>query len=95
MKYYDAFKSNMHVTGAAAIILFILYLAIALVLFPFLAFWIGYFIGWVSKIVLGKYLILAFEALNLKIVPDHLPLLGGLFGWVGSFFINKAEMKKG
>lgn len=68
----------------SAIIMIILILFIM----PWLSFWLCYFIGWISKLVIGKHLIEGFALIGLTIPIDKIPLLAGCIGWIASFFAH-------
>ena len=55
---------------------------------PFLQFWIAYFVGWISKLVIGKYLMAGFAILNIDLPLDKIPLVSGCLGWIASFFMH-------
>lgn len=62
--------------------------AIFIVFYPFLLFWVGYFSGWLAKLVIGTKLA---AALNIAFhttwfTAEMLPMIGGALAWVGSFF---------
>lgn len=61
---------------------------IFIVFYPFLLFWVGYFSGWLAKLVIGTKLA---AALNIAFhttwfTAEMLPMIGGALAWVGSFF---------
>lgn len=63
--------------------------AILVILAPFLSFWGGYFVGWLSKILIGKQLVNTLNScFNTSFIPEQLPLFGGALGWISSFFKN-------
>lgn len=93
MSYFD-FEKETKATGFTAILLAILWAALVICLIPLLGFWIGYFMGWVAKLLIGNYLVMAFNLFKVGIVADHLPLIGGLLGWVGTFFSSATSSKK-
>ena len=63
-------------------------LTIILVIFiiPFLAFWLCYFMGWISSLIIGKHIVAAFAIFGINITTKQIPLIAGLLGWLGSFF---------
>lgn len=68
--------------------IFIIGITVILVMLfePFLFFWLGYFSGWIAKIIIGKYLISGFDIFNIHISLNQIPLLAGILSWIGSFF---------
>ena len=62
-------------------------LAILVILEPLLIFWLGYFSGWITKIMIGDKICKAFlVAFGVSIDPSILPWIGGALAWIGSFF---------
>lgn len=62
-------------------------LAILVILEPLLIFWLGYFSGWITKIMIGDKICKAFlVAFGVSIEPSILPWIGGALAWIGSFF---------
>ena len=53
---------------------------------PFLFFWLGYFVGWIAKITIGKVLIEGLNLVHISIALNQIPLLAGTLSWIGSFF---------
>ena len=56
--------------------------------YPFLLFWVGYFSGWLAKLIIGTKLA---AALNIAFhttwfTAEMLPTIGGALAWIGSFF---------
>lgn len=76
--------------GVGGLLGIILAIVVIIIIEPFLLFWIGYFSGWLAKLVVGRKLALALNTLfNVSFfTPDKLPLIGGALGWLGSFFKN-------
>lgn len=75
--------------GAVAVIIAIM------VLEPLVVFWLGYFSGWLTKIIVGERLVTAMNAsLGTHLNPDLLPYLGGSLAWIGSFFKNITNTAK-
>ena len=61
---------------------------VCVVFYPFLLFWVGYFSGWVAKLIIGAKLA---AALNMAFhttwfTAEMLPMIGGALAWIGSFF---------
>ena len=73
---------GLTILGAIALII------LAVIIEPFLVFWLCYFSGWIAKITIGKTLVRALELLGIIISKDQLPWLAGALGWIGSFFKN-------
>ena len=62
-------------------------LAILVILEPLVIFWLGYFSGWITKIIIGDKICKAFlVAFGVSIEPSILPWIGGALAWIGSFF---------
>lgn len=55
---------------------------------PFLSFWLCYFVGWISKIFIGKYLVEGFALVGIDLPLNKIPLLAGCLGWIASFFAH-------
>lgn len=89
---YSDKKSTKSVIGIlVGVIIFIIIL-------PFLCFWLGYFDGWLAKILIGNVLT---NGLNTMFHVDYfnkdmLPLMGGTLAWIGSFFksVSSAASRK-
>lgn len=58
---------------------------------PWLSFWCSYFVGWLSKIIIGKYLVAGFALVNIDMPLDKIPLFAGCLGWVASFFMQHKQ----
>lgn len=77
----------------------IVLLIVFVVFYPFLLFWLGYFSGWIAKLIIGAKLA---AALNMTFhttwfTVEMLPMIGGALAWIGSFFkgaIKTAEKSK-
>lgn len=69
-------------------IIFIASLFAILLVLPFLAFWASYFVGWISKILIGKQLVTGFALIGIDLPLDKIPLLAGCLGWISCFFIH-------
>ena len=74
----------------------IVLLIICVVFYPFLLFWLGYFSGWIAKLVIGTKLA---AALNMAFhttwfTAEMLPMIGGALAWIGSFFKGTANTIK-
>lgn len=74
----------------------IVLLIISVVFYPFLLFWLGYFSGWITKLVIGAKLA---AALNMAFhttwfTAEMLPMIGGALAWVGSFFKGGTKIVK-
>ena len=70
---------------------------VVIIVQPALLFWLGYFSGWLAKLVIGTKLVTAINmAFGTAFTADMLPMIGGALGWVGSFFksINNVKNKK-
>lgn len=67
---------------------------IFLIVEPFLLFWFGYFDGWLAKILIGNVFTNAINTIfHINFfTKDMLPMLGGVLGFVGSFFKNTSNL---
>lgn len=77
------------IVGAIATIVIFIFIA------PWLCFWIAYFGGWIAKITIGNYLVQGLHFIHIDIVKDQIPLLAGIFGWIGGFIKNTSSSVKG
>lgn len=61
---------------------------IFIVFYPFLLFWLGYFSGWLAKLVIGTKLAAALNMVfhTTWFTAEMLPMIGGALAWIGSFF---------
>lgn len=75
--------------GIGAVIGFIL----ICILQPILVFWFSYFFGWLTKLFVGKHLVIALNTLfnTNYFKPYMLPYIAGGIGWIGSFFGNSSR----
>lgn len=74
--------------GAGIILGSIGFIILWVVILPFLLFWLGYFNGWLAKLIVGDALIRGFNTLfnTTYFTKDMLPIIGGTLAWIGSFF---------
>ena len=78
--------SRKEVSGWAIIGL-IVFLVVVIIIEPALLFWLGYFSGWLAKLVIGTKLVTAINMVfGTAFTADMLPMIGGALGWIGSFF---------
>ena len=78
--------SRKNVSGWA-IVGIIAFLIVVIIIEPALLFWLGYFSGWLAKLVIGTKLITAINMVfGTAFTADMLPMIGGALGWIGSFF---------
>lgn len=70
------------IIGAIAII------AVAMIVMPFVSFWLAYFGGWVTSLVIGDTLANALNTLfnTTYFTKDIIPMCAGALGWVGGYF---------
>lgn len=66
---------------------------ICIIIEPFLFFWLGYFVGWLSKLMIGPHLITGLQLVHIPIELQQIPLLAGTLAWIGSFFYQ-LDVKK-
>ena len=70
-----------------AIVGVIAFLIVVIIIQPALLFWLGYFSGWLAKLVIGTKLVTAINMIfGTALIADMLPMIGGALGWIGSFF---------
>ena len=78
------------ILGALAMI------ALALLVFPFIGFWLAYFGGWICSLVIGEPLTNGLNTLFgvSYFTKDMIPLCAGTLGWVGSYFKSTTYTRK-
>ena len=77
-------RKNVSGWGIFGIIVF---LVVVIILQPALLFWLGYFSGWLAKLIIGTKLVAAINMVfGTAFTADMLPMIGGALGWIGSFF---------
>lgn len=59
-----------------------------LFIIPWLSFWIAYFMGWITKLTIGKHLVEGFALIGWNIPLDKIPLFAGCIGWIAGFFVQ-------
>ena len=65
----------------------IAFLVVMIILQPALLFWLGYFSGWLAKLIIGTKLVAAINMVfGTAFTADMLPMIGGALGWIGGFF---------
>ena len=65
----------------------IAFLIVVIIIQPALLFWLGYFGGWLAKLVIGTKLVTAINMVfGTAFTADMLPMIGGALGWIGGFF---------
>ena len=70
-----------------AIVGIVVFLIVVIIIEPALLFWFGYFSGWLAKLIIGTKLITAINMVfGTAFTADMLPMIGGVLGWIGSFF---------
>ena len=78
--------SRKNVSGWA-IVGIITFFVVAIIIEPALLFWLGYFSGWLAKLVIGTKLVTAINMVfGTAFTADMLPMIGGALGWIGGFF---------
>ena len=78
--------SRKNVSGWA-IVGIITFFVVAIIIEPALLFWLGYFSGWLAKLVIGTKLVTAINMVfGTAFTADMLPMIGGALAWIGSFF---------
>ena len=72
----------------------IAFLIVVIILQPALLFWLGYFSGWLAKLIIGTKLVTAINMVfGTAFTADMLPMIGGALGWIGSFFKSINNIK--
>ena len=72
----------------------IAFLIVVIILQPALLFWLGYFSGWLAKLIIGTKLVTAINMVfGTAFTADMLPMIGGALGWIGSFFKSINNVK--
>lgn len=89
------FNDDIEFTGLGCFGLIVLCIIIV-VASPFISFWLHYFGGWLTSLVIGGKLC---SALNLLFsttffTPDKLPMISGALGWIGGFFKSASSLMK-
>lgn len=66
-------------------------IALMVLFVPFLSFWLAYFGGWVTSLVIGDILANGLNTLfNVSYFSkDMIPLCAATLGWIGGFFKAK------
>ena len=78
--------SRKNVSGWA-IVGIITFFVVVIIIEPALLFWLGYFSGWLAKLVIGTKLVTAINMVfGTAFTADMLPMIGGALGWIGGFF---------
>lgn len=73
------------------------FIIVVIIIEPALLFWLGYFSGWLAKLIIGTKLITAINMVfGTAFTADMLPMIGGALTWIGSFFksINNVKNKQ-
>ena len=77
-----------------AIVGVIAFLIVVIIIQPALLFWLGYFSGWLAKLVIGTKLVTAINMVfGTAFTTDMLPMIGGALGWIGGFFKSVRTIK--
>ena len=77
-----------------AIVGVIAFFVVAIIIDTALLFWLGYFGGWLAKLVIGTKLVTAINMVfGTAFTADMLPMIGGALGWIGSFFRSVRTIK--
>ena len=78
-----------------SVILIIVIFIFALVVGPFISYWLAYFGGWIASLTIGGLLS---DSLNnifntTYFTPENIPALAALLGWIGGFFKSSIVTK--
>ena len=62
--------------------------ALTLIVMPFVSFWLAYFGGWITFLIIGDTLANALNTLfnTTHFTKDIIPMCAGALGWVGGYF---------
>ena len=86
--------SRKNVSGWA-IVGIITFFVVGIIIEPALLFWLGYFSGWLAKLVIGTKLVTAINMVfGTAFTADMLPMIGGALGWIGGFFKSTTAVKE-
>ena len=78
-----------------AIVGVIAFFVVVIIIEPALLFWLGYFSGWLAKLVIGTKLVTAINTVfGTAFTADILPMIGGALGWIGGFFKSTTAVKE-
>ena len=63
-------------------------LILSIVIMPFINFWLAYFSGWVTSLVVGESLCTALNTIfnTTRFIPSMIPWIAGGLGWIVSYF---------
>ena len=58
------------------------------VIMPFINFWLAYFGGWITSLVVGEPLCTALNTIfdTTRFIPSMIPWIAGGLGWIVSYF---------
>ena len=85
--------SRKNVSGWALVGI-IAFFVVVIIIEPALLFWLGYFSGWLAKLVIGTKLVTAINMVfGTAFTADMLPMIGGALGWIGGFFKSVRTIK--
>ena len=77
-----------------AIVGIIAFFVVVIIIEPALLFWLGYFSGWLAKLVIGTKLVTAINTVfGTAFTADMLPMIGSALGWIGGFFKSTTAAK--
>ena len=79
----------------AVIIGVIALIAFAVIVGPFIGFWLAYFGGWIASLTIGDILCRGLNSLfqTTHFTKEMLPLFAGTLGWIGGFFKSVSTVK--
>lgn len=63
-------------------------LILSVVIMPFISFWLAYFGGWITSLVVGEPLCTALNTIfgTTRFIPSMIPWIAGGLGWICSYF---------
>ena len=82
--------------GVGEIIGLIAFIIVLFIFAPWVSYWLAYFGGWITSLVVGATLCDALNTLldTTRFTPDMLPQMAGALGWIGSFFKSVSTASK-
>lgn len=75
-------KDSLSIAGIIGMVIMLV------LVIPFISFWISYFGGWITSIIIGDTLCNALNILfnTAYFTKDMIPMMAGALGWIGGFF---------
>lgn len=88
-KTSSGLEDGITILGALALIV------IAVIVMPFVSFWLSYFGGWIAMKIIGNTLCNALNTCfgTTRFEPWMIPWVAGALGWIGGYFKSNAALK--